>query len=507
MPTTAATGGIAGLAGRLCDEAGFDSIVTALRSGRSATVDGVWGSSCALTLAGLARGLDGAVLALAPRPADVDDLAVDLETFLSVRPATFPALETLDAENPAADPLFGKRLALVETLTDGRPVDAGVVVTSLPALMQPVPAPASLAAARRTVAVRDEVAPEDLVRWVVDRGFERVGSVERPGEVALRGDILDLWSPGTDRPVRAEFFGDEVDGLRRFDPETQRKIETLDEVEVVAFSADDAGGATASLLDLLPDDAVVAFVELPQIEDEARGYLDRLDDPRGLYGVDATVAKCTERASVSLAAIAPDSVEETYRLPVESIERLGGDRTQVVADLAEVLGKTGRATIVCHAEGERARIAELLTEFDAGLELKNEDPISARVETALGRVGKGFRLISENLLIVGDHELFGRTEVRRSARRKRKDADSRAIDSFIDLNKGDLIVHLTHGIGRFRGMKVLEKEGQAEEHLELEFADEVKIFVPASLIHLVQKYIGAKKAAPKLSTLGGQAWA
>jgi transcription-repair coupling factor (superfamily II helicase) len=126
------------------------------------------------------------------------------------------------------------------------------------------------------------------------------------------------------------------------------------------------------------------------------------------------------------------------------------------------------------------------------------------VRLCVGTVTRGFRLVPERLIVVGDHELFGRTEVRRVARRKR--AESRALDSFLDLAPGDLVVHLAHGIGRFRGMELLEKDGNKEEHLALEFRDNVRMYVPVTLIHLVQKYIGASKTTPTLSKVGGTLW-
>ena len=106
------------------------------------------------------------------------------------------------------------------------------------------------------------------------------------------------------------------------------------------------------------------------------------------------------------------------------------------------------------------------------------------------------------MVVLSDNELFGRVEIRRVPRKRRH--ESRAIDSFLELAEGDLVVHLAHGIGRYRGMKLLEKDGNKEEHLHLEFRDGVKLFVPVSLIHLVQKYVGGGKVAPELSKLGGQ---
>ncbi len=120
---------------------------------------------------------------------------------------------------------------------------------------------------------------------------------------------------------------------------------------------------------------------------------------------------------------------------------------------------------------------------------------------------RGYRLLSERVVVLSDHELFNRTEVRRQKARRGKRPESRAIDSFLDLKEGDLVVHLSHGIARFRGMELLDNEGRQEEHLKLEFRDSLKMLVPVSLIHLVQKYIGGAKVAPQLSALGGTGWA
>ena len=161
------------------------------------------------------------------------------------------------------------------------------------------------------------------------------------------------------------------------------------------------------------------------------------------------------------------------------------------------MGRDEQVLIACHNEGERARLAELLAEPGRTL--------GGRVELCLGHVTRGFRLVSEGILVLSDQELFGRTELRREARRRTY--ETRAIDSFLELSEGDLVVHLTNGIGIYRGMQLLDKGAQKEEHLILEFADAVRLFVPISLIDLVQKYVGASKSTPQLSKLGTTTWA
>src|SRR5207244_9929568 len=122
-------------------------------------------------------------------------------------------------------------------------------------------------------------------------------------------------------------------------------------------------------------------------------------------------------------------------------------------------------------------------------------------------VRRVFRLVADRLIVISDHELFGRRDIRRGDSRPRKAAvESRAIDSFLELADGNLVVHLTKGIARYRGMQMLGEGDRAEEHLVLEFRDGVKLFVPASLIHLVQKYVGGSRSSPTLSKIGSNSW-
>jgi transcription-repair coupling factor (superfamily II helicase) len=114
----------------------------------------------------------------------------------------------------------------------------------------------------------------------------------------------------------------------------------------------------------------------------------------------------------------------------------------------------------------------------------------------------GFRWLRGNIVVVGCDQMFHRGQLRRAPRRKL----GKAIDSFLDLREGDLVVHLAHGIGRYRGLKLLEKAGLRTEHLELEFHGGTRIFVPATKIDLVQKYIGGTKTRPVLAHIGGKSW-
>jgi len=482
---------------------GFAEVVSSLQQGNSAAVDGAWGSSRALITASLVETCPQTVLVVLPQAHAVDDFADDVAGFFGTPPTVFPAWETLPEEHDVADSVFGGRLRVLRELS-GKPAPE-ILVTCLPAVLQPVPSREARQRDARVLRVGDEIAPDDLLRWLVERGFERMPAISVPGELSLHGGIIDVFPTDAVDPLRFEFFGDEIESIRRFDVETQRKLDDLAEAEISVVSpvvdgedsAANAIGGGESLLDSLPACSWVVLVDLAEIVKEGRQYLNRLADPRGLFTVEAALARCTQFPSVALAGIAADSFETTCHLNIESVERFSGPRAEAFSELAAVAGRDEDVLIACHNEGERARLAEILSE--------GHDELRDRVSLCVGNVTQGFRLVGSRLIVLSDHELFGRTEVRRLPGRKK--LETRTIDSFLDLKEGDLVVHVAHGIGRYLGMKRLEKDEQVEEHLVLEFRDGVRVFVPASLIHLVQKYVGAVKAIPRLSKLGGTSWA
>lgn len=492
-----------------CNES-FSAVVSALQAGHSGTIEGAWGSSSALAAAAIAAHAPGTLLIVLPRIADLDDFAADLQSLLPQPPTVFPAWESLPKEQHAGDAIFGARLRVLQLVES--PTPPKVIVTSLPALLQPVPTRATRSAATRVLRVGTELDVEEFLSWLVERGFERVPALELPGEFSVHGGIVDVYPPASVEPIRIELFGDEIESIRLFDIVSQRKVEALQEVVMTAVApapkresgsrgSDSPDGEQfdgESLLDLLPAGTWVALGELADLRDEGRQYLQRLSDPRGLYGVEPTLARCTAFPSVQIAALSEASYERTCTLRIESIERFTGAKAEVLNELASVVGRNEQVLIACHNEGERERLQELL---------QQEVPeLAPRVALCLGCVTRGYRLVDAGVVVLSDNELFNRVEVRRTTETRRRRPESRAIDSFLELKEGDLVVHLTYGIGRYLGMKLQEREGAQEEHLEIEFRDHVRIFVPVTLIHLVQKYVGASKLAPRLSKVGGTTW-
>ena len=495
---------VRGLVERIRAQYGFPELLAGLGTHRQAIIDGAWNSAAPLAVAGLMSGAPSTVCVVLPREKELDSFAVDVAAFSGVTPLVFPAWETLPQEMRNSDPILGSRLRVVKALESATP--PRVVITTAQALLQPVPSRQLRRAATRSWRVGEDLDLDELTDWLVARGFERVPAIDLPGEFSIHGGIVDVFSPDSAEPIRLELFGDEIESIRTFDVETQQKIADVSEITLTLLTDSQAadpqegirGTSSEHVITLLPESAWIVLQELEDLQSEARMYLQRLDDRRGLFGVEATWELCTRHPTVYMAGIGAAGYQLACHLRVTSIDRFTRPKQEAIKELAETLHPDESVLIACHNAGSRERLEEMLQE-QGSLE-------RGRVQVCTGHVHRGFRLVSDNLVVLSDNELFGRTELVRAPRKKSK-IEARAIDSFLDLAEGDLIVHLAHGIGRYRGMKLLDKEGQREEHMDLEFKEGVHLFVPVSLIHLVQKYVGGGKSAPELSKVGGTGWA
>ncbi len=323
--------------------------------------------------------------------------------------------------------------------------------------------------------------------------------------------------------IRIEWFGDEIESIRRFDPASQRSIESLQHVEIAAVGVGDSpskpiptnhpsGGqveakvalrriATFSrrnglgpITDYLPDDTVVVLVDPQDAKKSGDGLFARTSDHSNLVSFDELMESLCglsvghghdagrrepQNRNLDLITSTADafamSLDET-RSRIDSVA--AGHEVILVGDTP--------------ADGER--LTELLRETDAARQ--------GRLHMVVAEISGGFRLVDAHVLVLTGAELFHRSPVRRGRSRSR----GKPIGSLMQLDPGDLVVHLSHGIGLYRGLKHIEKNGQHIEHLTIEFDGGTKIYVPASRIGLLQRYVGGTKTRPRLAKIGGQAW-
>jgi transcription-repair coupling factor (superfamily II helicase) len=516
------------LAAHLKDHSGFSDVIASLEAGHGGTLGGVWGSSRALVAAALAQSCPGPLVVVAPHQGEIDAIARDLALFTALPVMQFPAWESEPGERVVHDEIYGERLRVLKSLREGCGMqDAGggdgqsssgpspphpasrhgespaatcILVTSIQSLLQPVPSRDSFATATREIRVGTQLDVDELSRWLVERGGHATTAVELAGEFSVRGGILDIFAPDADDPVRIELFGDEVESLRRFDVATQRSLATLDATTITMLEP--TASDRAHFTSYLPPGAWFMLIEPSELQEEGKFYLERMDRPQSFHAVRTTLEEIYKFPSVTAAGVPSGSVETTAHLAFESVERFSGEISRVRDELAKVSGGQ-EVFIVCETEAEVERLQELFAKGEGGRgKAEGEQPSDALLRFVVGHLEAGFRVVPQRVVLVSAAELFQRQDLARTTRRRQ----ARAIDSFLELREGDLVVHVAHGIGRYRGLRLLDQEGRAEEHLEIEYHGGTKIYVPSAKIELVQKYVGGKGAVVHLAHIGGKAW-
>ena len=319
----------------------------------------------------------------------------------------------------------------------------------------------SLAEQCRRIAVGDTCGV-DFCEWLTENGFHQTSAVELPGEFSSRGGIIDVYAADWTHPVRIELFDDEVESIRQFETSNQRSIEDLAQIEITIPATGDK--AVGHLVDYLPDETLLLQVEPEKISEESNRYLERSSKPKELHSLNDITNNWAHLRTASASQMSTGDAGFRWQLPVESIERFSGDPGEIRIQV-ERLGTDADLFLVARVEGEVHRVEEILSTTALAQ--------SGRLKLTTGCVHSGFRINSEELIgsvsekeskrliVLGCDQLFQRTELRRRGRRRL----GKAIDSFLDLKQGDLIVHLAHGIGRFRGLKMLDKDRQHTEHL------------------------------------------
>src|SRR5881397_441539 len=403
-----------------------------------------------------------------------------------------PEAELAAVENVLPDPeIAAERLALLtEIERDSRP---RIVVATRASLDQSAPKRGTLRSAVTQLTRGAAAKMEQLVEQLVGSGYERVAQVTTRGQFAVRGGIVDIYSWHAPLPFRLEFFGDQIESLREFDIDSQTSVRDLRLADLLLGTADDQSGLVR---DYVAPDHLILDIEPEEISD-AKIQISENWIETGPEDFSGAFQDC-----------------DIGEFAAGDLVLAEAKRAQFVERLKE--WRTNNASIVIYfqTEGEIERFREIMAGALDGLDF---------VE---GTLARGFCFPAANLVVLSAAELFGRFAVHARRHLRRAERHRAQID-FSELNEGDLVVHLEHGIGRFLGlMKLPVAEGRAAaspaslelrapekarlvetEVLALEFADEAKLYVPLEQAYLVSRYVGAGKKSPALSSLGDGKWA
>ena len=405
-----------------------------------------------------------------------------------------------------------------------KPEAPPVFVTSVRSLMTRTLPRRDFLKACKKLSVNQTVQPDTLSHNWAEIGYQRVNTVLEPGQFSKRGGIMDVWAPAETLPVRLDFFGDEIETIRRFDPASQRTVEKLEsilitparefissveqETELTEFHIPLLHTHPASLLDYLPQKAVVLIDDLSIVESMAAEieeqavkfrqdsiaeetlsadfplpYIPWSELHDGLHGkLSVEMGHSTEE--ISDASIASQFSHD---------ERFGGRLKQFVEYATSIVDGGGQIVLVSRQSN---RLQELWLESD------HHEPESANPEFIEASLSEGFVL--GDLHLITDSEVFGWE--RPQPRTRQRPVAETPESVYADLQVDDYVVHIDHGVGRFAGLVQRELDNHVREFLAVEYAGGGQLYVPVHQADRLTRYVGAEGAVPALDRLGGQDW-
>jgi transcription-repair coupling factor (superfamily II helicase) len=570
---------------------GFTRAASHLKEGTGRIrVSGLTPTAKALLLVLLRRAADRPLIVVVSDNRAVEDFVPVLRGFCELTAAcepedvvSLPARDVLPFQNLSPHPeLQEERATALWKIATGK---ASIVVSPVASTAIRLRSSDYYSDLARIIRRGESIDVESLLGHLNIVGYTSADVVEMPGQYAVRGGILDVYSPEAERPVRIEFFGDEVDSIRRFDPASQRSSNPMDEAlllpltetpvsehllgaihtrlsgkriagteEVVEAAVRSAGvtvfpgweffapvaGADQSIFDLLP--RAVVLLDEPDLlraefdrfwakveEAHERSGIGNLIRPPDLYltpddwwrKVESLTGADIEHLGIARAEDEGRNTEAAINFLTQPAPRFHGAVPSMLGEVQKLTRDGKQVLMAVPNTGEVERLADIFTEYNASFRLgsRTRGGESYADETsyfagevftttlAKAYVPDGVVFPEANFAVFGARDLFDESDTVASRPQRQKSKVSAFLSDFRDLQVGDYVVHVEHGIGQYQGLKEINQGDGNAEFMLLEYAEGARLYVPLTRLDLIQKYRSSEGAKPALNHLGTQSWA
>lgn len=501
------------------------------------------------------------ILVVTDNTEHLNDLYADLTCFIDDQYLfRFPSWDTIPYEfMTPSEHSERERITSLYRIISGEPA---VVITTVDALMRKIPSQNFFIKKGLTLSTGEDYPFDDIIGTLVQYGYTRETMVDAFGHFSVKGSIIDVYLPTDENPLRFDFFGDTLDSIREFDPETQVSL-SGDEIntvtiyprrELVFFSKekeklreilkkkfsdfpdlpDEISGwlkgaddpekipgiedyfheimGSSSLLEYFPDDSVTILLEWPEVISKSARIIRNYEDiysrkhksfytPLPSTLLDLTAPERIYENGIKLQALT--STAGAYNFNMKSIQSFQGRIKNVREDMTKRLDSGWRVIMTTSFEGQARRLFDLFNEFRPDADFENYNPESD-FNIILSPLNNGVELNEIKTIVLTDHDIFGKS-YRKRKHFKRK--GSRPIESFLELKPGDYVVHINHGIGVFKSIERMSAGGVERDFILIQYEGEDKLYVSLDQISLVQKYIGLEGKKPRIDSLGRKsAW-
>lgn len=366
---------------------------------------------------------------------------------------------------------------------------------------------------------------EQLKNQLVALGYERVGQVEMPGQFSVRGDIVDIYCLTEENPWRIELWGDEIDSIRSFDPESQRSLENLEELTIYPAVEHIGDKDMVSFLDYFPEERTIIFLDEPNRLTEKGGAVEeeyrqsrmhreekgsRNQPENWLCSFEQLQKELNKRNCISVCALEPKQagwkVREKFYLEVKSISAYNNSFELLVKDLHQYKKQGYRIALLSGSRTRAERLAKDLQEEGLAAfygQDYDREICPGEIMVVYGHAKKGFEYPLIKFAVMTESDIFGQEQ----KKKKKKNYSGSRIQDFAELSIGDFVVHEKHGLGIYRGIEKVEVDRIVKDYIKIEYRGGSNLYIPATQLDCLQKYSGADASkAPKLNKLGTQEW-
>lgn len=366
---------------------------------------------------------------------------------------------------------------------------------------------------------------EQLKNQLVALGYERVGQVEMPGQFSVRGGIVDIYCLTEENPWRIELWGDEIDSIRSFDPESQRSLENLEELTIYPAVEHIGDKDMVSFLDYFPEERTIIFLDEPNrltekggaVEEEYRQSRMHREEKGSrnlpenwLCSFEQLQKELNKRNCISVCALeskqAGWKVREKFYLEVKSISAYNNSFELLVKDLHHYKKQGYRIALLSGSRTRAERLAKDLQEEGLAAfygQDYDREICPGEIMVVYGHAKKGFEYPLIKFAVMTESDIFGQEQ----KKKKKKNYSGSRIQDFAELSIGDFVVHEKHGLGIYRGIEKVEVDRIVKDYIKIEYRGGSNLYIPATQLDCLQKYSGADASkAPKLNKLGTQEW-
>ena len=367
---------------------------------------------------------------------------------------------------------------------------------------------------------------EQLKNQLVALGYERVGQVEMPGQFSVRGGIVDIYCLTEENPWRIELWGDEIDSIRSFDPESQRSLENLEEITIYPAVEHIGDKDMVSFLDYFPEERTIIFLDEPNrltekggaVEEEYRQSRMHREEKGSrnlpenwICSFEQLQKELNKRNCISVCALEPKQagwkVREKFYLEVKSISAYNNSFELLVKDLHQYKKQGYRIALLSGSRTRAERLAKDLQEEGLAAfygQDYDREICPGEIMVVYGHAKKGFEYPLIKFAVMTESDIFGQEQKKK---KKKKNYSGSRIQDFAELSIGDFVVHEKHGLGIYRGIEKVEVDRIVKDYIKIEYRGGSNLYIPATQLDCLQKYSGADAAkAPKLNKLGTQEW-